>query len=373
MKEHYLHFLWKMKRFNSPYFKLEDGRELKIIRFGYLNQNFNGPDFNDCIIEFDNMQFYGNIEMHVKSSDWYLHKHHLDDLYQSVILHVVYENDKDVSIKDYPLPTLVVKPYIDPVHYRNYLRFFKTNNVIACHKQITNHHLDPFVKEDLIYQRMMTKISRIEPKDHALVFYELILTAMARNIHKECFNHLLERTQTPFLKYIQKKKTTLFKELLDEKMVVEFKSLSYKKGFFPKGNPFLKLQEIMKIELTLFTDFSWIDLSVEEIKGYFYVFFLNKSKVNFSKDYINHLLINAIVPFLCWLGEVKRNEMYQAKAIDLLLRLPPEQNAIIKNWKKTGLFVHSSYDTQVLLELFKNKCLKKDCLNCKIGYKLLNK
>ena len=39
---------------------------------------------------------YVFFEIHVKASDWYKHKHHFNQSYDTVILHVVYEADVEV-------------------------------------------------------------------------------------------------------------------------------------------------------------------------------------------------------------------------------------------------------------------------------------
>jgi len=53
----------------------------------------NGPDFRDAVIVNNSHLTKGDIEVHVKSSDWYSHKHHADAEYNNVILHVVMWHD----------------------------------------------------------------------------------------------------------------------------------------------------------------------------------------------------------------------------------------------------------------------------------------
>ena len=53
----------------------------------------NGPDFRDAVIVNKSHLTKGDIEVHVKSSDWYSHKHHADAEYNNVILHVVMWHD----------------------------------------------------------------------------------------------------------------------------------------------------------------------------------------------------------------------------------------------------------------------------------------
>jgi len=53
----------------------------------------NGPDFRDAVIVNKSHLTKGDVEVHVKCSDWYSHKHHADAEYNNVILHVVMWHD----------------------------------------------------------------------------------------------------------------------------------------------------------------------------------------------------------------------------------------------------------------------------------------
>jgi hypothetical protein len=66
-----------------------EGKRFKVIYPGRIN-NDSGPDFRDALIAIDSSELVrGDIEIHVKSSDWYSHGHHRDPEYNKVILHVV--------------------------------------------------------------------------------------------------------------------------------------------------------------------------------------------------------------------------------------------------------------------------------------------
>ena len=65
---------------------------VSIIYPGRTNGD-NGPDFRDAVIIDNSHLTKGDIEVHVKSSDWYSHQHHSDAEYNNVILHVVVWHD----------------------------------------------------------------------------------------------------------------------------------------------------------------------------------------------------------------------------------------------------------------------------------------
>jgi len=51
-----------------------------------------GPDVRDAVLCFSQQkkQRAGDVEFHVRASDWFAHRHHLDARYNSVLLHVVF-------------------------------------------------------------------------------------------------------------------------------------------------------------------------------------------------------------------------------------------------------------------------------------------
>lgn len=97
MTEKYLHYIWGSKRLLTPNLQLTDGRPVSIVHFGFYNRNNEGPDFSAGIVRINGEEFFGPIEIHLKSSDWFRHGHHRDKNYDQVILHVVLEHDDEIS------------------------------------------------------------------------------------------------------------------------------------------------------------------------------------------------------------------------------------------------------------------------------------
>ena len=88
MQEDFLHYIWKYKKFNTSNLKTAQGEEVILVYAGQHNLN-SGPDFFNSRIKIDNQLWAGNVEVHVKSSDWFVHHHETDRNYDNVILHVV--------------------------------------------------------------------------------------------------------------------------------------------------------------------------------------------------------------------------------------------------------------------------------------------
>ncbi len=83
-----------------------------------------GPIFLMHNLSIGTQIWAGNVEIHVKSSDWYVHHHETDTAYDSVILHVVWEHNMEIYRKDNtPIPTLELKNYVLPHTYTNYTTY----------------------------------------------------------------------------------------------------------------------------------------------------------------------------------------------------------------------------------------------------------
>ena len=132
MNENLLQYLWKYKIFSKLDFKDTDGNPIEILDFGTLNTN-SGPDFSLAKIKTKNIVLAGNIEIHVKSSDWYFHNHDLQKDYKSVILHVVYFNYTDIAeLKEAGIPTLELKEYINEEILAKYQTLENQYQFIPC-------------------------------------------------------------------------------------------------------------------------------------------------------------------------------------------------------------------------------------------------
>ncbi|WP_317190883.1 DUF2851 family protein [Flavobacterium sp. ALJ2] len=159
MKEDFLHYLWKYKKFDTLNLKTFNNEELIIINVGqYLE--LAGPDFFNAQIIIGNQKWAGNIEIHLKSSDWYLHNHENDKAYESVVLHVVWEHDCEIfSQNNSEVPVLILKDYVSEEIIENYKTLITPKSWIFCEKEIKD--VDPFLfinwQERLFFERFERK------------------------------------------------------------------------------------------------------------------------------------------------------------------------------------------------------------------------
>ena len=96
MPEILLHYIWQKHLWSGFTQTTTDGQTIEIVSIGEYNRNA-GPDFTNAHIRIGKQEWFGNIEIHVYSSDWYKHNHHKDCAYDNTILHVVCTADKEVT------------------------------------------------------------------------------------------------------------------------------------------------------------------------------------------------------------------------------------------------------------------------------------
>ena len=165
MKEDFLHFLWKHQKFPSTQLKTTQGISVQVLNPGTINRH-SGPDFFDSRITFDALEWAGNVEVHVKSSDWFSHQHHKDKNYDSVILHVVWEDDIAVMTKSGSvLPTLELSKVVEKKWIERYQKQFSQKpDWIPCESQIDTVNTSVWLnwKERLFVERLEQKSKLIE-------------------------------------------------------------------------------------------------------------------------------------------------------------------------------------------------------------------
>ena len=95
--EDFVQTVWNEQRFFDFDLKSTDRRSIQVIKPGFWN-SAEGPDFVQAELLIDGDLHVGDVEIHIRSSSWYSHNHHLDPRYNRVILHVVFLND-DINLR----------------------------------------------------------------------------------------------------------------------------------------------------------------------------------------------------------------------------------------------------------------------------------
>ncbi|MEM6726807.1 MAG: DUF2851 family protein, partial [Bacteroidota bacterium] len=132
MQEAFIHYVWRYQKFNAQQLGTTSGEPLVIFNPGHPHQD-EGPDFRNARLRIGTTLWAGNVELHVKASDWMQHKHEQDPNYDSVILHVVYEADRPIYRQNgEPIPTLELKNRIPGKLAANYQWILSSRHWIPC-------------------------------------------------------------------------------------------------------------------------------------------------------------------------------------------------------------------------------------------------
>ena len=124
MKEDLLHFIWKYKKLSLKDLVTSKNEAVIITDVG-IHNHLSGPDFFNAKINIGGQLWAGNVEIHLKSSDWYAHGHEKDTNYNNVVLHVVWEDDAEIFRSDNSeIPTLELKKYISTSLLQAYKNLF---------------------------------------------------------------------------------------------------------------------------------------------------------------------------------------------------------------------------------------------------------
>ena len=196
MKEEFLHYVWKQQLFSKTSLKSVDLKSVEIIFPGFYNTN-SGPDFLNAKIKIEQILWVGNLEIHVKSSDWYVHQHEKDSNYDAVILHVVWEDDVEVFSKNNQrLPTIEISNLVVNDVLLNYQELYsKQQRWIPC--QNTINSVDSFVinnwKERLFFERLedksivIQKLLKESNNDYEAVLFKLLAKNFGLKTNAEAF------------------------------------------------------------------------------------------------------------------------------------------------------------------------------------------
>lgn len=421
MNEQFIEFIWKYQYFNLRHLKTHDQRDLTIIQHGEVNSDA-GPDLLKAKIKIGRVIWVGSVELHVKSSDWLKHKHDLDPNYQNVILHVVWEMDKRIRDQNgNDLPTLELKGRVPRNIIWNYenLRGQLAQRPCSTHLGSISSLSWTQWKSRLIVQRLQRKSEVFEAHlrksngDWTKTFWTGLFRAFGMKVNADVFEALILsipiRLFQSYSDDQHKIEALLYGQagLLNSKvrgaypksLSKEYEFLKLKHGLV-QGNLNFKLLRMrpnnfpqIKIAQLAALIYRYPDLlsqvvhasELENLRALFRVkaskywdthfhFFKESQQQEklLGNEFINSIIINAIVPFLFLFGKKLGKSLWVEKALEHLENSKCEDNKVIRNWKGQSVPADSALCSQSLLELDQQYCRKKACLRCDIGRLVIN-
>ncbi len=419
MNEDFIQFLWKHTKFDTSALRTKEGKLIELHSPGVLNTN-EGPDFSNAKISIDGQVWIGNVEIHLKASDWFKHHHNEDKNYNNVILHVVYDFDMEVCDNNARvIPCLELRGRFKAISFeyfkREYLRkapLICENKLKSMNPQLLNNMLSLCFKERLEVKSMeILDLLASNNGDWQESFHQLAAKVFGFPLNSE---PMLILSQMISWKLIQRKKYDLMsvEALLfgtanliaenDEYSISlneEFQFLKQKYGLQsiesswwkyskmrPSNSPELRLAQYIYFSVS--SKFDWTHLinefsldSVHEslkipIGKYWqehhgFAKPLRFPQKSLSTQYKDLLIINLILPFLFTYARHHKLKSLETKILDSYKSLKAEKNNVIKYYENCGFKIHNSQDSQGVLQLKKNYCQQKKCLNCIIGKTIL--
>lgn len=422
--EDLLHYIWKFRLYHEPLLKTATGESLDIIRPGQHNQHA-GPDFSNAKIRIGDTLWAGNVEIHIRSSDWYRHQHQCDRAYDNVILHVVAYHDQSIFRTDgTEIAVLEIGKLIPENISDNYEELMAGLSWIPCEnkvKQVDNFFINTCLTRVLI-ERLEEKSEMIKALLDEVKgsWDDAFYISLARNfgfktnalpfemLARSLPQYLLARYKDrPFqiealifgqAGFLEIKLKDDYPQLLRK----EYRFLRKKHDLIPVDRylwkymrlrpcnfPSIRLAQFAALIIRSNHLFSKIidEMDIAVIISLFNKLKLNEywnthyrfdqeckhSAVTLGEEAINNILINTISVFLFAFGIKTGNVIHRDRAITLLESLKPERNAIIRRFNEIGINSSDSAISQALIQLKKSYCDQKKCLSCVIGIKILSK
>ncbi len=417
-----MQYIWQHRLYRSEDMVTNDGLKVRVIDPGLLNTDA-GPDFFNAKVEIDGHLWVGNVEIHVRATDWKRHGHDHDKAYDSVILHVVGKDDAPVyRTNGERIPQVVLE--VSPRFNESYDSLVNARNEIPCAsriKQVPHLTITEWV-EGLAFERLHNKVKRI---GQLLELYhgsweDVCYATLSRNlgfgINNEAFERLARRTPLRLLgkhsDSLLQIEALLFGQagLLDaaatgtdgyyQHLCSEYAFLANKFQLQPMEREAWKLfrirpqnfpyRRIAMLAHYIEGGFNLMSRLLEadgekelralftvELSGYWANHFTfgkpaerpSKALGNRSIDIV---LINTVAPLYYAYGELTDDYRMTDKAIALLEDLKPEKNSIVDNFVYYGIDCPDALTSQALIELKREYCEARKCIYCKIGHYLLS-
>lgn len=423
LNESFIHYLWQHQYFNHHNLKTTAGEEVHVFHPGNYNRNA-GPDFLESKIKIAEMEWAGSVEIHMKSSDFNHHNHQVDLAYNNVVLHVVWQNDKEVKREDGTIiPTLELRSRVDESLIKEYKKLVNSGFQIPCTNSFSRIKPLTIVSmiEQAAVQRLYSKAMVVQQMykantgDWEETFFQVLARNFGFKVNAEAFLSLAKSIP---LKTIRKISNDRFKVeallfggagFLESRggddyylhLQKEFNHLARK---FDLGNntmnkaqwkflrlrpanfPTLRLAQLAGIlheSISIFervidsTDINAVRKIFDSLPSTYWLThysFGKTSKKDHGKvgdDSVDNIIINSVVPTLAAYAIEKDDDRCFNRAQQFLERIKPEMNSIIRVWQNLGVSVTSAFDSQGLIEQMNSNCMRRNCLNCSVGNYLL--
>ena len=418
MNERLLQYIWQFQYFNQQELTTTQHEKLTIVHPGQWNHN-QGPDFSMAQIILGKTKWAGNIEIHLRSSDWKKHGHAADNRYSKIILHVVWQDDAPIADEHgTPIATLELHARISNLMLEQYAAWMRTKEVIACKN---NWQKAPDMvwqnwKVRMLTERLQHKAEHIDKllQQHNHHWEQVCWIMLCRyfggSVNAESFEQIAQSLPIELLarhrQSIHQLEALLLGQagLLHRSFTDAYPQMLFKEYQFlqkkyalrvinkppvflrlrPQGFPTVRLAQLADL---IFKSHHLFSVVVEEEKApfrvlecqandYWHYHFKPDEASSFSVKQLGRqmqsvVIINALSPLLFAFGKKMNRESLCEKAIDWLEDIAAEKNHVINRWDMLGMGMKNAAETQAMIQLTNNYCQPKRCLECAIGHAIL--
>lgn len=433
--EQLLHYTWMHKLFPLRELRTTDGRLLEVLSPGIHNTDA-GPDFTGAKIKLDGTEWVGNVELHLKSSDWFRHHHDTNPAYDNIILHVATDIDQSLCYPNgQPIPQLQLSV---PVSVReNYTALSRNDARPRCREVVGGLPLFQVHNwlTSLTLQRFEERARQIMQRRESLDknWEDTLFVTLARSFGFGINGDAFEQWACSIpMMAVGKHRDNLFQieaiffgqaGLLEDvspqgeppvsqgegvqddyyyRLQKEYRYLRHKFSLTPisvsvwkflrlrpHNFPHIRIAQLamlyyeQRLNLSRLLNAESLDevsaLFLTHVSDYWrthYTFASQPTKPtekSLSSASIQLLVINSVAPMLFAYGRYKSDHSLCDRAFALWQQLPPENNAIIRDWAAAGIPCDTAADSQALLQLHHNYCQRRDCLRCRFGFEYIRR
>lgn len=422
--EELMQYVWLHRLWTPGDIATHTGIPVSVIDVGQLNRDA-GPDFFNAKVRIGAETWCGNIELHVRASDWHRHGHHTDPAYDSVVLHVVEHDDCPIYTTDGRLiPQVTLRCARD--FAQRYAEFVNNPaNTLACASEITS--LSPVTVRDwldsLAFERLYAKVDAINARlqhstgDWEQAAFITVARALGAGINGDAFERVAASLPLRLLhKHCDSMlalESLIFGQagLLDAssadaaaddyraRLCREYEFLSLKFGLArpqgvvwrmskmrPASFPHRRLATLAHMAYGGFNLMARVASvrSEADARALFDVdltgYWVNHSNFLAStplrpkalgRSAQDMLIINLVAPLLIAYGDALGDETAAERAVDILEHLPGEVNRYTADFVRAGVPCPNAFISQAMVQAHSNYCDVRKCLQCRLGHRLL--
>lgn len=393
MPERLLQFIWAEQLLTTTHHSSTTHERVDILHQGVLN-TLSGPDFERAKVLINNTMHYGAIEIHVNEKSWYEHKHHKDKVYNTVILHVVYQCSKQAIRQDgTAIPTICIAPAIKKSSVFKYDALVFSSSKLLC-SAFTDKMTDlRFVQlySRMLAERMEQRFIWIQKLHKELKYswveliYVLILRSIGSPHNQEAFISLGKSVPYKILTQLSnfhQVSALLIGQcglisLKNKAMLKEYRYLKSKYQLqpipFPVKNNSVRPQNSPLNRIIQLAEFITADtgqlnklMQINTVDG-----IRQCIPTSYGEHFFTTVMINAIIPFKYFEAVFTGDDMARELAIKMLHDLPSEKNKVIRLFNNHQIVSRNAAESQGLLHLYKTYCTFRRCLDCSFGKQLI--